>query len=92
MMEKGPIGFIRDRVLVKKGKQVVLMVAMDGFGVPEKLLRSGELDGVEINYKGKDYGVDLDTFLSYGIPYKHAMYEAQLILPRRYWKVREEQK
>jgi len=88
-MTSSAFGMISNRTLVKKGKQVVLMYRMDGFGVGLNLLKSGAFDQVKIHYQGKVYKADVEAYRLKGIPYQKDGYEEQIILPRRYFTVTE---
>lgn len=68
-------GTILNRTLIKKGKQVVLMYRMDGFGVGLNLLKSGAFDEVKIHYQGKVYRADVEKYRLQGIPYQKEGYE-----------------
>lgn len=87
----GSFGKITNRTLVKKGKQVVLMYRMDGFGVGLDVLKSGAFDEVKIHYQGKVYNADVETYRLYGIPYQREGFEKQIILPRRYFTQRDDE-
>lgn len=89
MFQNG-FGTITNRTLVKKGKQVVLMYRMDGFGVGLELLKSGAFDEVKIHYQGKVYKADVETYRIKGIPYQKDGFEKQVILPRRYFDVTDD--
>lgn len=83
------MGEIKNRTLSKKGKQVVLMYRMDGFGIALDLLKSGAFDKIEIHYQGKVYSTDVETYRIKGIPYQKEGFEQQIILPRRYFTQRD---
>lgn len=85
-MTKTP-GSIVGKTLVKRGKQVVLMRKMDGFGVSLTALKSGSFTMVECHYLEKIYHATVDDFATKGIMYERPPYEKQVILPRRYWRV-----
>jgi hypothetical protein len=84
------IGNVVDGTLHKTGKQVVLFRNYDGFAitadVPYPLLG---VERVELTYEGKTYTAPISQFDAHGIRYKHPNYEAQVVLPRRFWIVRE---
>lgn len=80
-------GTIVGKSLIKRGKQVVLMRKMDGFGVSLSALKSQNFDRVEVHYLEKIYHATVDDFATKGIMYERPPYEKQVILPRRYWRV-----
>lgn len=81
------VGSISGKTLVKRGKQVILMRKMDGFGVSLEFLKSKSFDAVEVHYDDKIYHANVDDFATKGILYERPPYEKQVILPRRYWRV-----
>jgi hypothetical protein len=88
MMNQTPtFGTISNKTLIKRGKQVILMRKMDGFGVSLSSLKFHSFDQVEIHYLDKMYHATVDDFATKGIMYERPPFEKQVILPRRYWRV-----
>lgn len=96
------IGILKDGKLIKSGRQAVLFKAMDGFGLPQDLVShnlnksvqlkepGGEkINQIEIRHSGKIYQASTSDFLEHGIKYHRPPYEAQYILQRRFFTVRD---
>lgn len=99
------IGTLENGKLIKSGKQAVLFRAMDGFGLPQDLVskdaaatstkaaRQGRenptIQEIEIRHHDRVYAARISDFLDHGIPYHRPPYEAQYILSRRYFTVRD---
>lgn len=74
--------------LIKKGKQVVLFRAYDGFALPLDVLK--RIKSVELHYEGTVYRADVETFKKHGLAHTFEdpdtyRREEQLILPRRFF-------
>lgn len=85
---------------MKSGKQVVLMRSMDGFGMPKEIIDNASvprtdnpypgngdlpLSLIEIHYEDKVYQAPVQLFREKGVRYERPPYEAQYILPRKYF-------
>lgn len=81
------VGDLVDGTLIKKGKQVQKMYAMDGFGLAKSLLDRYQIDDVELHYEGKVYEATISAIRRYGIPYHNPRYEPQLIVPASRFRV-----
>jgi hypothetical protein len=79
------IGTLEGDTLVKKGKQVMLMRIFDGFGIPVTVFDDERVRYIEVHYKNKVYRVFTGEYRRHGIPFHREPYEAQLVLPRRYF-------
>ena len=73
--------------LTKRGRQVVLFRAMDGFGLAKHLITNPRVKHIRLEYKGRLYKTTADQWLRHGIPFWRPPYEPQLILPRRYFDI-----
>lgn len=78
------IGDIESRVLVKKGKQVVLFKKYNGFAFSIATL--GLFDTVYIHYGGNVYRATRMQIEHNGIPHSYG-YDTQLVLPLSYFEI-----
>lgn len=81
------IGDLDGTTLTKKGRQVVKMHVMDGFGLPKALVNHARVTKVRLHYKGRIYQTTTEMYRRRGIPYHRPPYEAQVVLPVEYFQV-----
>lgn len=84
MIDGKIVGELKDGVLIKKGKQVVLFRNYDGFGLSTKILENTGIKKISLEYKGVLYQTTPQAFKELGITYKNK-YDEQKILQRKYW-------
>lgn len=82
------VGDLINGTLIKKGKQVQKMYAMDGFGIASQILDENDIEEVQLHYEGKVYEATIREVRRYGIPYKHPRFEKQIIMPAARFRVR----
>jgi hypothetical protein len=83
----------KDGKLTKKGKQAVLYEILDGFGIPVEVLK--KVKTIEIHHKGVVYSARIEDFKKHGIRKvftENYVSEVQLVLPRKYWKIKDQEK
>lgn len=83
------VGELEGTTLIKRGKQVVRMHTMDGYGVSQSLVLDPRIEKIELHSDDKIYVAPVGMLIEKGIPYHRQPYEPQFILPTGYWSVRD---
>ena len=84
MIDGKIVGELKDGVLIKKGKQVVLFRNYDGFGLSKRILKNTGIKKISLEYSGTIYQTTPQVFIDHGITYTNR-YDEQIVLPRKYW-------
>lgn len=84
------IGELEHGILIKRGSQAQLFRIYDGFGLAKDVLELSGLEEIHIYYEGTLYKVSLGRFKEKAIFYNHPKFEAQYILPRKFWSKHNE--
>jgi len=83
------VGDLDGSTLIKRGKQVVKMYEMDGYGIPQHLALNPRIKKIELHTDDKILTARVGAFIENGIPYHRPPYEPQFILPVNYFAVRD---
>lgn len=75
------VGDLINGTLIKKGRQVQKMYAMDGFGIATQILDENDIQNVQLYYEDKVYETSVKELRRFGIPYHNPKYEPQIIMP-----------
>lgn len=81
------VGNLIGSTLVKRGRQVVRMYSMDGYGVSQHLCLHPRIKHIRLEVDGRVYKASTGRFIEKGIPYHKQGYEPQWILPRHMFEV-----
>lgn len=90
MIDGKIVGELKDGVLVKKGRQVVLFRRYDGFGFTQKIVDTPGIQKILVNYNGVEYITSPAVLSAHGIRYDNHG-EEQIVLPRKWWGTQNEE-